>query len=284
MRMNFYGSRGVCASDPAQLYQKETFRPEKGSNSVVKSVALFSLLIPVACVAQTSPENMMRQAFQRLGLSEKVSIETTGAEIRGKQLVNVRVVIGYQQVLADSLARIEVMTFEDGRLISRQAGDGLNLWDFDARANTYSSSTYATSERGLLADWKQRLFHTLRLRTSGVTAFTFRHLDDAFGTGLKDDRWVPWIPVSALKREQTNVISRAGTPALNDTTYKLAGDDESGFSIEGSEFTLYDSAGDKSVKHWETTITPGQLPENTDFGFVPPKGARAIAVDQRSGN
>lgn len=285
MRMNFsFGNQVKTPAIQPNCTNKETFHRKRGSNPFVKSVALLSFLIPVACVAQTSPESMMRQALQRLGLAEKVTIETTGAELRGNQLVNVRVVIGYQQNLGAHLARIEVMTFEDGRLVSRQAGDSLNLWDFDVRANTYSSSTYATAHRGLLPDWKQRLFHTLRLRTSGVTAFAFRHLDDAFGTGLKDDRWVPWIPISTLERDQSDVISRAATPAPSETTYDLSGDDESGFTLEGSVYNLYNAAKDKVTKHWETTITTGSLPADVDFGFVPPKSARPIAIDQRSGD
>jgi len=249
----------------------------------VKKPAILACLIPVAAFAQMAPEDMMSQALQSLSLAEKVSVVTTGAEVRGSRLVNIRIVIGYQQRLAEGLVRIEILSFEDGKLASRQAGDGTNLWDFDVRSNSYSSSAYSTSEHGLSRDWKQRFFHTLRLRTSGVTAFTFRLLDDAFGTGPKNNQWLPWIPISTVSRSGNNVVCVSGSPSHNDTTYSLSGNDDEGYTLNGAAFSLFDSSGQRVVKNWDTTVTTGNLPEGTQFGFTPPKGARANAIDQRSG-
>lgn len=224
----------------------------------------------------------MLQGLYRLSQVEKVTVETTGNERRGKDWIQVKVAAGLWLAPAENKVKLEVMTFENGKLVARQAADGQSLWDFDARANTYSSLVYA-DEDGLFTDWKQRVFRTLRLRTAGVTAFTVRLLDDAFGTGLSSGRWQPWIPVSSVSRVDTNVSCRAVNPAPNDTLYLLDGSDDDGFTLLGATLDQFDVSRQRVDKHWETTLTTGSLPENVDFGFVPPRGARVVTIDQRGG-
>lgn len=248
----------------------------------MKFAALLACLSPVFSFGQTSPEDMMMMGLYRLNQTDKVTIETTGSERRGSTFVNLKVTAGLWYAPAEGKVKLEVMTFENGRLVSRQAADGQSLWNFDVRANTYSSLMYA-DENGLSNDWKQRVFRTLRLRTTGVTAFTVRILDDAYGTGLSTGRWQPWIPVSTLTRVDKSVASEAKSPGPNTTLYVLDGSDDEGWSLLGANFDQYDSTGQRLDKHYQLSVTAGELPDNVDFGFVPPRGAKVVTIDQRVG-
>jgi hypothetical protein len=193
------------------------------------------------------------------------------------------VTIGLEFKPLDADVKIEVMTFEDGKIVSRQAGDGINLWDFDARTNTYSSSAYGDPENGLAKDWKQRFFRTLRLRTTGVTSFTFRFLDEAFGTGVAEGHWLPWIPTASVERVDTTILCKADTPNRNELTYFFTGDDSNGFTLNGATYDQFQNNGNGTVRHWDTTITTGVLPDKTDFGFVPPRSAKMVSVERHLG-
>lgn len=248
----------------------------------MKFAAFLACLSPVLSFGQTSAEDMMLMGLYKLNQTDKVTIETTGSERRGSTFVNLKVTAGLWYAPAEGKVKLEVMSFEDGKLVSRQAADGQSLWNFDVRSNTYSSLMY-TNEDGLSNDWKQRVFRTLKLRTTGATAFTVRFLDDAYGTGLSTGHWQPWIPVSTVTRVDKSVACEAKSPGPNYTLYQLDGSDDDGWTLLGANYDQNDANGQRLDKHYQLTITPGQLPDNVDFGFVPPRGAKVVTIDQRLG-
>lgn len=264
------------------MYRSETNRLHKWSNVVVKCLALMASLVPVFALAQTSPLEMMGQGLYRLVQADKVSLETTGFEVRGRYSVQIKVQASLWHLPAEDKVKLELMTFEDGKLVSRQVADGHSLWNFDVRSNTYSSVVYS-DEDGLARDWKQRVFRTLRLRSSGATAFTVRLLDDAFGTGMGTGKWAPWMPVSQVQRVDTNVSCRASSPKPSDTLYLLDGSDDEGFTLLGAVFDEYDRDRQRVERHWDLKVTGGKLHDTVDFGFVPPRGSKVVTVDQRGG-
>ena len=226
---------------------------------------------------------MMLDGLGRLGSQDTVSVETSGTELRGTKVVDVKVTVGLIYKVADSDVKIEVLTYEDGKLVTRQAGDGSTLWDYDMRSNTYSSTTYAQPDTGFAKDWKIRFFRTLRLRHTGVTSFTFRFLDEAFGSGMASGHWQPWIPTSSVERVDSTILCKAETPNHNELTYVFDGDDADGVTLIGAHYDQYAGAGPSTVKHWDTTVTTGVLPDKTEFGFIPPRGARMVSVEQHLG-
>ena len=248
----------------------------------MKCLTALLVLFPVLAHCQASPQEMMMQGLYKIGQAEKVKITTTGSEFRGGRQIDIKVTAAFYYQPESDVVKLEVLSWEDGKLISRQAADGNRLWDFDARANTFSSSDYKDSQGGLYRNWKQRVFHTLRLRTTGCTAFTLRILDDVFGTGLASGSWSPWIPTAQVARMGANIVATAQTPNKNRTLYSFSGNDDVGFTFLGAE---YDQEFDKGglEKIWSTQIETGTLFDDTDFRFIPPKGAKAIAVDSRLG-
>lgn len=225
---------------------------------------------------------MMLQGIYKIGRADKVSLTTTGTEFRGGRQIDVKVTAAFLFDPENEVIKLEVLSFEEGKLTSRQAADGAMLWDFNARSNSFTSSAYKDSEGGLYKNWKQRIFHTLRLRTTGATAFTLRVLDDVFGTGLATGNWAPWIPTATLERKNSNIIATAASPNTNTTIYFFSGDDASGFTFLGAEYDqLFNRGGVE--KQWSMTVVTGSLFDDTDFRFIPPRGAKAVAVDSRLG-
>ncbi|MBS1712721.1 MAG: hypothetical protein JST30_00140 [Armatimonadetes bacterium] len=236
-------------------------------------------LLPGIGAAQMGPQGMMVQALGRIASSDQIAVEATGTEKRGTTLVELKSTVGLLYRPAEGRVLIEVLNFENGKLVGRIAGDGLRLWSFDGRANTYSSYGYGTEDKGLDANWSAKFFQSLRLRTNGPSAFATKVLDDAMHLGTKATAWLPWIPTATVERQENSIVCNAGNPAPNTTTYFLDGDDESGYSLTAARFV---QAGGQPKK-WDLTFTLGTLPENTEFGFVPPRGARMVSVGQATG-
>lgn len=245
----------------------------------MRPLVIVAAFVPGLVGAQATPQSMMTQALSRIASSDKIAVEATGTEKRGTTLVELKSTVGFYYRPAEGRVLIEVLNFEDGKLTGRVAGDGLRLWSFDGRANTYSSYGYGTEDKGLDANWSAKFFQSLRLRTSGPAAFAAKVLDDAMHLGTKASVWSPWVPTATVERLENTVVCNAGNPAPNTTTYFLDGDDVSGYTLTGARFV---QAGGQPKK-WELTFTLGALPENSDFGFVPPRGARMVSVGQATG-
>lgn len=224
----------------------------------------------------------MAQALFKLSQYDKLSLETTGAEVVGNKVVSVKTTTSLRYEPFNNLVQLETMTWENDLLSSRFAADGTTFWNFNAKSNTFSSFAYAT-EDGLKTDWKQRLFQSYKLRATGISGFAFRIIDEVYGAGIKGGKWLPWMPTATLSRVNNTIICESDTPSPNETVYFLDGNDEEGYSLAGITFKQFDNAHNKVLKRWALTLTPGSLLQDTDFGFIPPKGAKAIALEQRPG-
>ena len=221
----------------------------------------------------------MVQALSRLASSDKIAVEATGTEKRGTNQIQLKSTIGLLYRPAEGHVFVEVLNFEDGKLIGRIAGDGIRLWHFDGRANTYSSYAYGSEDKGLDVSWSAKFFQSLRLKSTGPAAFAAKILDDAMNIGTKATAWLPWVPTATVERYDNTVVCNAGNPAPNTTTYMLDGDDSNGFSLTSAQYV---QAGGQPKK-WDLTFTVGALPEHTEFGFVPPRGARMVTIGQSTG-
>ncbi|MBS1722226.1 MAG: hypothetical protein JSS66_04380 [Armatimonadetes bacterium] len=233
------------------------------------------ILCPLLACAQSSPQDMMLQGIQKLSVYDKVTVETLGQERRGASDVDLRVVAGLLCQPDSDRVKIELITYEDGKLVNRMAGDGTTIWIYDERSKTYSSSAYTDSEGALKQDWKHTFFGTLRLRASGATAFAVRFLDDIYGVGPALGEWRPWIPTATVTRVDKTVVCDATNPTANSTVYSFNGDDQTGWDLIGASFTQ--PAQNRS---WSLTVDPGHLPSDIDFRFVPPRGAKPVAIDR----
>lgn len=261
----------------------ETKTALTGSNRYVKALACALALSPVLCFGQTTPQGMMEQGLAQLAGADKVKIVTTGQELRGDAAVDVKVTVGFVHNPAQNAVRLEVLSFENDRLIGRIAADGVSLWNYDARANTYSSTQYGTEESGLHRDWRGRFFPTLRLRSTGVVAYTLRLLDDAFGPNARPGSWRPWIPTALVERVDNTVQCTASTPAVNNTWYTFDGDETSGYLLLGGGYRQNVKDSNIVSKDWSFTVETGKLPDYTEFGFSAPRGAKLVAAERPSG-
>src|SRR5690242_17316417 len=75
------------------FYLTETNGPAVRSNGCVRKLAVLFWLAPLSAAAQTTPQGMMLQGLQKLGTAEKVTLETTGTEVRGTGVVDVKVTV-----------------------------------------------------------------------------------------------------------------------------------------------------------------------------------------------
>ncbi len=227
-------------------------------------------------MAQTTPQEMMLQSVYKLQQSQNLTFQASGQEMRGTRLVQVLTSVAFHIDLDNDLAQLEFLSLEDGKLVQRIAADGTRIWNFDAREKTYSSRSYTDSDGKLLNNWRESLFKTYKKYLTGIGAFVSKPLDDTFGLGLVKGAWSPWISTSELKRSNNMVIGKSDSPTENQTTYLFDGDDSLGFSLSQIKFNQWNSRG-QEIRNWTCQVYPNELPKDTDFRFIPPKGAHAIA-------
>lgn len=260
-----------------KVYRFETFPVWSWSKLAGMRLFCALLLLPTLAHAQATPVEMMRQSLYRLQQSSKLTLHCFGSDLRGTQNISTEVIWAIYVDLEHDDVRMEMLGYEDGKLVQRMAADGTRLWNYDAKLKTYSSREYVSTDGKLETNWRQRLFKPLKLHTTGMSAFTLRTLDDIWGLGLISGTWSPWIPTSVPERRSNFILAKSGTPNENQARYDFEGDDSSGFSLKEVRFQQWKPNGDEE-RNWTLEVLSGVLPLDTDFRFVPPKGARPIVI------
>jgi hypothetical protein len=244
---------------------------------IVKALSLLALASSSLAAAGQSPAVRIDDAFARLGMATKATVRLTGRDWNAGVATDVWVTAAIEHKPAERAVRLELTSYLNGQIAQRAVADGNTLWLYDFGRNAYSSLEYASSDGALKPDWRARLFTTLGLRAGGPVAFVGRTLADAFGPGAAN-MWTPFFPTASLESVADGVIARATTPTEATTTYQLSPAGE----ITGIiHLGIVEEANGWTGPAWNVSILPNVLPDDADFVFVAPVGARAVSLERR---
>ena len=237
--------------------------------------------------------SMMRSAMNELGSHELLTIVVTGVETDGDKKTEFRLDLAVRFSLlavGDSfrqVAQLELLSYRDGQLTYRAAGDGDRYWHYDLAKRQYTSTEYGTVK--YVGRERSRLFKNMLVRSQGAQTFLSRLMADAFVTGLAGSgatrsAWLPWRPTSTVTVSGSDVVCYSGIPSQSRLTYIL--ESGTGFRhwLRGASYIEQSTiSGRKRTVQWQALIVPDEIPRDTSFEFVPPEGSRAVSVEEAGG-
>ena len=253
------------------------------------SIALLVVLCAHASADDiVAARKMMSGAIAELSTQRKFTMVLTGTELDKGVQSQIQITVAVQFTVEDKrqFARVETMSYRDGTLVHRFAGDGQRLWTYDVLKKEYSSVDYgvvATPIQGM----RHRLFQTMNTFGRGPYTLLTRILMDAFGENATNvgnirTQWVPWQPMAEVKVSGENIVCTASKPVPSQLVYVLESDPVFGFRLKGLDY--YEQvkiAGRWRTRRWQVTIRRDYMPSDTSFGFVAPRGSRAVSVNIR---
>ncbi len=238
-------------------------------------------------------QSMMRSAMNELGSHEELTIVVTGLEIDGDKKTEIRLDLAVRFSLlavGDSfrqVAQLELLSYRDGRMTYRAAGDGDRYWHYDLAKKQYTSTEYGTAK--YVGQERSRMFKNMSVRSQGVQTFLSRLMADAFVTGLAStgatrSAWLPWRPTSTVTVDGSNVICESSIPSQSQLTYILESGTGFRHLLRGASYIEQSIiSGRKRTVQWQALIVRDEIPRDTSFEFVPPVGSRAVSVEEAGG-
>lgn len=257
--------------------------------NVKRALVLLLSLLAVSAWADDLllARRMIDGALAELATHSKFTVVLLGKETDNKVETGIRIDLAYNYTIVDNrpVAKIELLNIRGDGLVSRVAGDGERVWNYNVAKNSYSSSEYGTGQH--IGKERTRLFQVLAKRSDGAQTFISRLMLDTFARdGRTGSRWNPWRPNSTVTVGPSgNIICDSNIPHLGRMTYILAKDRLFGYRLVGVKY--YEESqisGRLRTIEWEATIYTEWVHKDTSYIFVPPKGSRSISVNEaRSG-
>lgn len=270
------------------VYCLETFGRELRSKKDVKRIwALFVVSLPGLALGQDlqTARMMMDGAMAELATHTDLTLVLDGTETDGQVQTTFRAMASVNHVLLNgrNVPRIEFLKYQGNQLLTRAAADGERFWNYDLIKREYTSADYATA--AFIGKERERLFQNVLLRSKDEQTFLAKLLKDTYSAGVgQRSNWQPWRPSAVVKIEGESIVCTSTVPAPGRLTYIMKNEPGFGWRLNGAEYLEESTiSGRLRTIQWTVTIFRGQLPQGTSFLFVPPTGARAVAVNETRG-
>ena len=232
---------------------------------------------------------LLGPAYAELAYRPGVRLKISGTENwrgRPKQL-DIEAVFRFTSTNDRGIAELDLQSFVDGNLVERYAGDGANLWHYDAATHSYWSANYGTAEGTQTPGYLRRLMQMLSSTSTGHLKFLARLMFDTLGaTGTSSriaDLWNPWLPNATVTVEGSKISTEVGNPKSLQIDYTTLSD-ESGIKLSSINYWSYDvRAGMTHEIAWTLLVLP--IPSSLTserFKFIPPRNAKVIAQPFRA--
>ena len=266
----------------------ETFQGELRSKFTVRRrIALLAALIPVFASADdlAMAKQMMGSALGELAGQTRLTVVLSGIETDGTRKNSIYVALALDTYMVDNrpVPYLEVTEYRNNELLTRSAADGTRFWNYDLKDREYTSVDYATAS--FVGKEKERLYQNLMLRSKGASNLVARLMKDVY-TGDINTRsnWQPWRPGATVTLDDAgNIVCDSAIPNTNKLTYVMART-QFGYTLEAMKYYEESKISDRwRTSTWDVTIHRSYLPDDVSFQFVPPKGARAIAINEARG-
>lgn len=256
-------------------------------------------------------EDTIHSAFATFRTQPEVMIAIDGTDQLGSRtnVIYSNAFFKWDPAQPNSFAKTELNEYLNGARMKRIVGDGMTLWSYDFAKNTYSASRYGSYGAAQPQGFRASMLFELTNATSGPSVFLARTLREIFSGDFAQYRsWFPMAQITVVSdvaptRSMVDPIvpSRSYTgDQLNFYvvyTYNPRVRRSGAFHFSRSDvtkpWTLAEvfyadgtslNASTPRLVDWRMTFHTGMLPASTNYVFVPPTNARAIAnARSRSG-
>ena len=239
---------------------------------VVPLVVALSALAHCQVGVLVSP---IQAAMQALSTNASVFLQMTGQDVAGGVTTPFTYATYLQVSQVGSRVYDQVnVTYYDaaGKPQMCLVGDGVTLWRYDYRSNSYSAVNYGTYSGNQPADYTGAMFRDLTSLSQGYMSYPILLLRQIYGVdGASYQSWLPGVnPASDVAG---NIVYSIGTPPRRTITFML--------STGALTDVVYDDVTTlrnlQKKTDWTIHIVGGPTMNPTLFKFVPPYGAKPVA-------
>jgi hypothetical protein len=300
----------ISASDPVSKRGELAARiraMEYGIGMKFVAVALAFVSVAAASAQISAAEQPIEDAFVQLRQESQIMLELDGTDQYGPKTTTLyaNAFFDWDPINVNKFAKAEVNDFFDGIHAHRIVGDGTTLWGYDFTRNAYTSLRYGSYSGPEPEGFRGNLLQEVAINSKASTVFLARMLREIYSsdTSLASHyrTWFPGAQITTLTK--TSTPPQMVDPVDTNRTYTA---DDLNFYIlytytprtqrSGvfhftradltkpwalSEFYYADAQQVNSsvqrVLNWRITVRTGSLPASTNYVFVPPTNARAIA-------
>lgn len=244
----------------------------------MRALFLAAAAFAASAHAQSGDEARIQAALAALREEPEIMIQLDGTEKLGTRTSTTAINAFYKwNPLTPSktdTVRVDLQEWVNLALTRRICGDGVTLWAHDFQRNAYTSSRYGAYSGAQPEGMRTTLLQELGRASQGQAAHVARLLREVFsGDGAQYRSWYPGAKVTATPGG-IHLSMEGRSRAI---TFLL---DESGARPKLVGIDFYDAqrvGSEDRIVTWTLTVHTGYLPASSDYVFVPPTRARAIA-------
>lgn len=253
----------------------------------------------VACAQLNPTELPIQDSMTRLRAQDQMVLQLDGSDVLGTKTTLLSTTAFWTWNSLDLTAPMyaDIFEFTDGKASRRIVADGVTVFGYTNRTNSFTSNNYGAEIAPQPADFQQTLMKALSTEAQGTTVFIARFLREIYGgTVSRYSTWMPGAVIEGVYNGSSKVDPITGetySPGANDFyvvyTYPdrimrsaafhlVRNDSSSPFDIAQ---IYYNDAGKfngtQRLISWTLTVN-ALTAATTNFKFVPPVSARAIAT------
>ena len=224
----------------------------------------FIVALTSGAMAQvTVGPDTLETALLGLRSSSALALALRGEDQTGSRTIPFRVNLYYVPASATLGPKVEVWSYRGETLDRLLVGDGAEFVRYDVTHNQYSITPYKTAEDAM------RLLQTMG---GGNIALPVRLIRDMMAT----ERWQPWLRNARIEHPGAfRFALSSGNPEHSRLEFRFAEPFRPDTPVLKEIISLEHRAGMSTT--WTMRIVPNFEPSATQFKFVPPAGAKAVA-------
>lgn len=227
----------------------------------------------------------MAEALGRLADTGKFTITTSGEEKVGETIraLQVSTALEFSNIGGIPTVKAEQIVLRDGAIVHRLAADGSRLWVWDPFKKEYASISYQVSQGDPREDYLRTMIFNFVKWSPREASFNSRLLQEAFLTPNQSERWTPWTGPSNVTMQDNQITCEAlsGNPSMV-RYYVTKPDEYLPFELTGANIYRQEKL---NTGWYESNLTMQMyydaLPDDTDFTFTPPAGAKPRVISAR---
>ncbi len=257
----------------------------------------------------------LRTDMTILQAPKQMMLELTGTETLGPRVNNLysNAYFSWDPTAPNAFAKAEINDYVNNAHTRRIAADGTTIWAYSFPQNAYTSFRYGTYSGTPPTDFRINMFSELMRASEGPAVFLARLLRETY-SGYTNDQsklgntfdtanyttWLPGATVSVVTGgasmqdpvaknrtyqsvpgglDEFVVYTYAQRPQRSAAFHLTVNSTVGGWNLSEVYYAdeKYLNPSTPRLLDWKITVYTGTLPSTTNFVFIPPAKARAIA-------